>query len=490
MADPLVPVSAGAFAGPMVVPVVLSGGAGTRLWPMSRGAYPKQFLPLAGENSLLQETLERLSGPLFHPPMVVCNEEHRFVVAEQSRAIGLPPAAIVLEPVGRNTAPAAAIAALLIRERFPGALALLAPSDHVITYPGRFRDIVAAAVPAARAGRVVTFGVVPDKPETGYGYIRVGRELSEAPPACAVERFIEKPDRDKAQAMLDQGGHLWNGGLFLFDPEIFLAELKRFAPRLLEGAQEALAKADRDHDFTRLDREAFEAIPGDSIDYAVMEHTDRAAVIATDVGWSDLGAWSALWDIAPHDEAGNVVRGDVLVRNTTNSYIRSEGPLVAVTGVDDLMVVATDDAVMVVPRERAQDVKALAEELKAQGRREHAQHTTVYRPWGTYRGIDHGERHQVKHIVVKPGGCLSLQMHHHRAEHWIVVRGTARVTQGERVFLLHENQSTYIPEGTVHRLENPGILPLSLIEVQSGSYLGEDDIVRFEDNYGRKEATS
>jgi mannose-1-phosphate guanylyltransferase/mannose-6-phosphate isomerase len=474
-------------SGAAIVPVILSGGAGTRLWPMSRGAHPKQFLPLAGGNSLLQDTLTRLSGAPFTAPMVICNEDHRFMVAEQARAIGLAPEAIVLEPVGRNTAPAAAAAALLAAERLPGALVLLAPSDHVITRPDAFRQAVLDAVPAARAGRIITFGVVPDRPETGYGYIKAGAPLAGTGGALAVDRFLEKPDLATAEAMLAEGGYFWNGGMFLFDPVAFLAELERHAPAVLAGTRAALEGARQDIDFTRLNRAAFEALDGISIDYAVMERTDKAAVVPADVGWSDLGAWSALWDIGDKDGSGNVVRGDVLLHDVSGSYVRSEGPLVAVAGMEDVVVIATDDAVMVAPKGRSQDVKVLVDLLKADDRSEATVHRVVYRPWGSYEGIDQGERHQVKHIVVKPGASLSLQMHHHRAEHWIVVRGTAKVTRGEETMLLHENQSTYIPLGTTHRLENPGILPLHLIEVQSGSYLGEDDIVRFEDNYGRQE---
>ncbi|MCF8478863.1 MAG: mannose-1-phosphate guanylyltransferase/mannose-6-phosphate isomerase [Rhodospirillum sp.] len=473
--------------GPSIVPVILSGGSGTRLWPMSRSAYPKQFLPLASGDSLLQDTLTRMSGVPFTGPMVICNEAHRFVVAEQARAIGLEPEAIVLEPVGRNTAPAAAAAALLAREAHPGALVLLAPSDHVIAKPEVFRQAVMDAVPAALDGRIVTFGIVPDKPETGFGYIKMGEAVVEGSKVHRVERFLEKPDLATAERMLAQGGYLWNGGLFLFQVDSFLVEMERHAPEILEGTRAALEAATTDIDFTRLDRALFEAIKGDSLDYAVMERTDKAAVIASDIGWSDLGAWSALWEIGEKDGAGNVTRGDVLLHDVSGSYVRSEGPLVAVAGMDDVLVIATDDATLVAPLDRAQDVKALVEILKAQGRTEQAHHTLVFRPWGSYQGIHMGDRHQVKHIVVKPGACLSLQMHHHRAEHWIVVRGTAKVTRGEDSFLLRENESTYIPLGTTHRLENPGILPLHLIEVQSGAYLGEDDIVRFVDNYGRQE---
>ncbi|WP_413205249.1 mannose-1-phosphate guanylyltransferase/mannose-6-phosphate isomerase [Rhodospirillum sp. A1_3_36] len=473
--------------GTRIVPVILSGGAGTRLWPMSRSAYPKQFLPLASGNSLLQDTMLRLSGLPFTGPMMICNEAHRFVVAEQARAIGLATDAIVLEPIGRNTAPAATVAALLARDAHPGALVLLAPSDHVITRPEVFRQVVMDAIPAALEGRIVTFGIIPDKAETGFGYIKLGERVAKGSKLHKVDRFLEKPDLNTAERLLADGGHLWNGGMFLFQAESFLAEMERYAPEILDGTRAALAAATHDFDFTRLDKALFEQVKGESIDYAVMERTDKAAVIAADIGWSDLGAWSTLWDISEKDGSGNVSRGDVLLHDVSGSYVRSEGPLVAVAGMEDVLVIATDDAVLVAPRDRAQDVKAVVETLKAHGRTEQAYHRLVFRPWGSYQGLDTGDRHQVKHIVVKPGARLSLQMHHHRAEHWIVVRGTAKVTRGEDSFLLRENESTYIPLGTIHRLENPGILPLHLIEVQSGAYLGEDDIVRFEDNYGRQE---
>ncbi|TKB48194.1 mannose-1-phosphate guanylyltransferase/mannose-6-phosphate isomerase [Ferrimonas sediminicola] len=462
-----------------LLPVVLAGGAGTRLWPLSRTLFPKQFLPLAAQQSMLQETLNRLGDLETVPPTVICNEEHRFIVAEQLRAIGRV-GQILLEPVGRNTAPALALAALLQQQEDP--LLMVLAADHVITDTEAFTRAVEAATPLAEAGALVTFGVVPDSPHTGYGYIRRGD-------ACdggfRVSQFVEKPDAKRAQAYLSSGEYYWNSGMFLFRASRYLQELGQHRPEILSACQGAVSDISRDLDFVRVATEAFEACPEDSIDYAVMEHTEAAVMVPLNAGWSDVGAWSALWDVREHDERGNALRGDVLLHDCDNCLIQGDDRLIAAVGVDDLVVVDTQDVLLVARRERAQEVKHLVEKLKAQGREEVICHRKVFRPWGNYDSIDHGQRYQVKHITVKPGAKLSVQMHHHRAEHWVVVSGTARVTNGERTFLVTENESTYIPVGVVHALENPGKVPLELIEVQSGSYLGEDDIVRLQDNYGR-----
>ncbi|KFN45727.1 mannose-1-phosphate guanylyltransferase/mannose-6-phosphate isomerase [Arenimonas metalli] len=489
---------------PQIIPVLLSGGSGTRLWPLSRETHPKQFQPLVGEQSLLQATWRRLAGmPGAAAPIVVANEEHRFMVAEQLRQLGVTPAALLLEPVGRNTAPAIAAAAMQAQAGGADPLLLVLPSDHVIRDEAGFRAAVLAAAPAAEAGKLVTFGIVPTGPETGYGYIKSaalpvggpsGPKLSakgfgtEVPPtggARVVERFVEKPDLATAQAYVASGDYFWNSGMFLFRASRYLEELAAFAPAILAAAKTALAGAKRDADFLRLDRAAFEACPSDSIDYAVMEKTSHAAVLPIDVGWSDVGSWSALWEIADQDPDGNAHHGDVLAIDCRNTLAWGGRRLVSLLGLQDVIVVDTDDALLVAAKDQVQKVKEIVSVLKSQGRPQASVHRKVYRPWGSYDGIDSGDRFQVKRIVVKPGAALSLQMHHHRAEHWIVVSGSARVTCDDKVFLLAENQSTYIPLGSKHRLENPGKVPLELIEVQSGSYLGEDDIVRFEDVYGR-----
>ncbi|WP_299441493.1 mannose-1-phosphate guanylyltransferase/mannose-6-phosphate isomerase [uncultured Rhodospira sp.] len=469
----------------LIHPVILSGGSGSRLWPMSRALYPKQFLPLAGADTMVQATARRVVGPGFAPPLAICNEEHRFLLAEQLRAVGIAPGGILLEPEGRNTAPAATVAALAVAERDPDGVVLLMPSDHVIADVDAFHAAITAAAAAARHGHLVTFGITPERPETGYGYIRVGAPLDGLVGTRRVDRFVEKPDRATAETYLADGGYLWNGGLFAFTARAFLGEMERLHPETVDGARAALSEAREDLDFRRLNAEPFARTLAQSIDVAVMERTDLAAVVPVSMGWNDVGAWNALWDIAEHDEAGNVLQGDVLVSETRDCYVRSEGPLVATVGLTDAVVVATDDAVLVAPRERAEAVRDIVSRLKAEQRPEGHLHTTVYRPWGSFRGIDRGERFQVKQIMVRPGARLSLQMHHHRAEHWVVVEGTARVTRDGESVLLHENESTYIPLGVTHRLENPGKLPLRIIEVQSGPYLGEDDIVRFEDTYGR-----
>jgi mannose-1-phosphate guanylyltransferase/mannose-6-phosphate isomerase len=471
----------------LIQPVVLSGGSGTRLWPLSREAYPKQFLPLSGERTLLQQTVLRVADPQrFMPPVIVCNAEHRFMVAEQLRAVGVKPAAIVLEPAARNTAPAVAIGAMMAAAGGPNRPILVLPSDHLIRDPSAFQAAIDRATPAAVLGGFVTFGIAPTAPETGYGYIKIGAALPRAPGCHVVERFIEKPDLARARQFLADGGHAWNGGIFLLRADLYLGELNQFEPEIVAACVAAFKGAARDLDFIRLDGEAFGRSPSKSIDYAVMERTQRAVTVPVDMGWSDIGSWDALHEQTPKDARGNALVGDVLVEDTKGSYVRAEpGVMVATLGVEDLVVIATGDVVMVARRDRAQDVKKLVERVKASGRSEVVTHAKVFRPWGYYETVDIGERHQVKHIQVLPGRALSLQKHNKRAEHWVVVRGVARVTRGNDIFELYENQSTYIPLGIRHRLENTGSEPLHLIEVQSGAYLGEDDIERFEDKYGR-----
>jgi mannose-1-phosphate guanylyltransferase/mannose-6-phosphate isomerase len=465
----------------MLTPVVLSGGSGTRLWPLSRELYPKQLLPLVGERTMLQETLLRLEGLEAARPIVVCNEAHRFLVAEQLRQLNANPQAIVLEPAGRNTAPAIALAAL---RAAPDALLLVLPADHVIRDVPAFQAAVRVAVPAASTGKLVTFGVVPDGPETGYGYIKQSAPAGTG--VYSIDRFIEKPDAARAAAFLEEGGYYWNSGMFLFRADRYLEELQRHAPDIADAARAALSAATPDLDFVRVDKAAFEACRSDSIDYAVMEKTRDAVVVPLAAGWSDVGSWSSLHDALPADRDGNVSRGDVIAEDSSGCYFYAGSRLVSAVGMKDHIVVETKDAVLVAPKDRVQDVKKLVARLKAEGRYEHSLHREVYRPWGSYDSIDTGHRFQVKRLTIKPGAQLSLQLHHHRAEHWIVVSGTARITLGEKVFLLEENHSTYIPIGEKHRIENPGKVPLHIIEVQSGSYLGEDDIVRFEDRYGRE----
>ncbi len=476
-----------------ILPVILAGGGGTRLWPLSRGHYPKQFLALGGNDSLLQQTLTRLAGaPHLTPaaPLVVCNEEHRFLVAEQARLSGVALASIVLEPVGRNTAPALCAAAALATRDGSDPLLLMMPSDHLIADRAAFQAAVEAAAAQAEQGQVVTFGIVPTRAETGYGYIELGAALGADPraSACVVKAFKEKPDADTALRYIDSGGYLWNAGIFMMRASVWLAHAERLCPAIAGAAQRAASAGRQDGDFFRLDAEAFGASPSDSIDYAVMEPLSvegGVRVVALDAGWSDVGSWASLWEVSPHDSHGNVTRGDVCAIDSQDNLVFAEHRLVATLGCSDLVVVETADAVMVADKRKTQDVKHVVDWLTRQNREERLTHRRVYRPWGSYEGIDMGTRFQVKHIVVNPGASLSLQMHHHRAEHWIVVSGTARVTKGDEVFLLGENESTYIPLGVRHRLENPGAIPLDLIEVQSGSYLGEDDIVRFEDRYNR-----
>ncbi len=468
----------------MLTPVLLSGGVGSRLWPVSRESHPKQFQPLAGELSMLQETLKRTTGLDESAPVVVCNEEHRFMVAEQLRQVDLEASALILEPVGRNTAPAVALAALYAVEHDPEALLLVLPADHLIQDVESFVAAVGKAVPMAQQGRLMTFGVVPSSPETGYGYIKCGESLGGD--LYGLERFVEKPDAATAAAYLESGSYLWNSGMFLLGAAAYLEELQAHAPQILSCCQEAMKGANRDMDFVRPEPAIFDACPSDSIDYAVMENTDRGGVVSLDCGWSDVGAWSALWDVSARDDEGNASRGDVILDNCTDSYFYSDSRLVAATGVDGLVVVETADAVLVADRNKVQDVKRIVNTLKAQERPEVSLHRRVYRPWGSYESLVTSDRFQVKRIIVDPGERLSLQMHHHRAEHWIVVSGTAEVTCDDRTFMLGEDESTYIPLGNKHRLANPGRIPLELIEVQSGTYLGEDDIVRFDDQYGRK----
>lgn len=467
----------------MLIPVLLSGGVGSRLWPVSREAYPKQFLALASELSMLQDTMARTSGLDSAPPLVICNDEHRFMVAEQLRQLSVEPAAIILEPEGRNTAPAVALAAFHALATDPDALLLVLPADHVIRDAQSFTDAVKLGLDKAQAGSLMTFGVVPDAAETGYGYLRLGAAQEDG--LYALDSFVEKPNADIAKEYFESGQYHWNSGMFLLSAATYLAELKAHAPEIYTACELAMAKASADLDFLRPDRDAFVACPADSIDYAVMEHTQLGGVIPLDCGWSDVGAWSTLWQVADRDSDGNVLMGDVMIEDCSNSYLRSESRLIAATGIKNLIVVETPDAILVADRDEVQNVKQIVSRLKAQGRTEATLHQRVYRPWGSYESLIEGDRFQVKRIVVNPGQTLSLQMHHHRAEHWIVVHGTAEVTCEDKVFTLKEDQSTYIPLGHKHRLANPGKIPLELIEVQSGSYLGEDDIVRFEDVYGR-----
>lgn len=469
-----------------IVPVLLSGGTGTRLWPLSREGFPKQFWPLVSDRSMIQETALRAVGPGFAPAVVVANEAHRFLIAEQLREAGIVAPRILLEPEGRNSAPAIAAAAALVAEASPGAVLWIMAADAAIEDVPALHAALAQAAHAAReTGRIVTFGMRPTAPETSFGYIEMGAPLADAPGVHAVARFTEKPDAATAAALLADGKHVWNSGMFVATAATLVTELERHAPEVIAAARAALAAATRDLDFIRLGAEAFRAAPSISIDYAVMERTGHAAVIPAELGWSDVGSWDALWTIAEKDGAGNALQGPVTAVDSRNCLVRSEGIRTAVLGLEDVVVVVTEDAVLAMPRHRAQDVKKVVETLRAQGAAEAGTHRRVYRPWGHYSGLIMGDRFQVKEIVVRPGGKLSLQKHHHRAEHWVVVKGTAQVQRDAESILLAENQSVYLPLGCVHRLENPGMIPLHLIEVQVGSYLGEDDIVRIEDTYGR-----
>jgi mannose-1-phosphate guanylyltransferase/mannose-6-phosphate isomerase len=476
----------------MITPVILSGGAGTRLWPLSRELYPKQLLPLTGTRTMLQQTLLRLEGLAGAAPVIVCNEAHRFLVAEQVRQLKIEPRATLLEPFGRNTAPAIALAAhaalkgLAARATAVDPLLLVLPADHVIRDTAAFHEAVRAAVAPAEGGALATFGIVASAPETGYGYIQRGAAHAAA---YRIARFVEKPNAERAREFVASGQYYWNSGMFLFRARRYLQELERFAPEIARVCEAAFRGATADLDFTRIDAALFEACPSDSIDYAVMEKTADAVVVPLDAGWSDVGSWSSLHAASDADSSGNVTHGDVLSEDTHDSYLYAESRLVAAVGLTDHVVVETKDAVLVAPKSRVQDVKKLVQRLKERGRYEHSLHREVFRPWGSYDSLESGPRFQVKRLKIKPGASLSLQLHHHRAEHWIVVAGTARITRGEEQFLLEENQSTYIPVGVRHRIENPGMIALEIIEVQSGSYLGEDDIVRFEDRYGRQGTT-
>lgn len=470
-----------------ILPVLLAGGSGTRLWPLSREQYPKQFLRLTGESTLLQQTALRAAGLKDSlPPLAICGDKHRFIVAEQLREAGIASAQVLLEPEGRNTAPAAAAAAHFAAEKYGrDVLLFLMTADHVIPDEVAFGATTLVAAHAAQSDYIVAFGIHPTRAETGFGYIKAGAALGDG--ASKIAAFVEKPSLEKAQAFLKEGGYYWNGGMFLFKAGVFLDELQRLEPEMYRASLEAVTKSQRDLDFVRLDPTAFKACRNDSIDYAVMEKTQLAALAPLDAGWDDVGSWSFL-DALPKDADGNASRGDVLFEGANNNLVHAESRLVALAGVSDHIIVETQDAVLVMTKDRAQDVKKIVAQLKAAKRPEAQDHPRVYRPWGSYETITISERFQVKRIIVKPGQKLSLQMHHHRAEHWVVVKGTARVTCGERIWLLHEDQSTYIPLGEKHRLENPGNILLELIEVQSGGYLGEDDIVRFEDVYGRTQA--
>ncbi|WP_250483041.1 mannose-1-phosphate guanylyltransferase/mannose-6-phosphate isomerase [Caballeronia sp. GaOx3] len=470
-----------------IFPVVLCGGKGSRLWPMSRGNYAKQYLPLTGEQSLLQRTALRVARiPDVMPPIVVTSNEQRFLVAEQLRQIDVTPSAIVLEPVSRNTAPATAVAAILARRECPDALLLVLPADHAIENEDAFVRAVSLATDAAAKNFLVAFGVTPSEPHSGYGYIRAGEVLPNGGSALSIEDFVEKPSVETARIFLEEGAYLWNSGMFMFGATRFLKELETLEPHVVTEAHRAVEKASRDNDFLRLDEASFSSCASISIDHAVMERTRYAAVIpSNDLGWNDIGSWTSLDDMANHDEHGNALAGDVVCESVSDCFIRANHRLVAAVGVENLIIVETPDAVLVTSRDKAQDVKKIVERLESANRAEARSHRRVYRPWGWYERIDHGDRFQVKRIVVNPGAQLSLQLHHHRAEHWIVVKGTAVVTNGDSKTIISENQSTFIPLGITHRLSNPGRIPLELIEVQSGTYLGEDDIVRLEDTYGR-----
>lgn len=466
----------------MIIPVIMAGGTGSRLWPLSRDLMPKQFLKLDGDTTMLQATVQRLQGLDALAPLVICNEEHRFIAAEQMRQINQLDHNIILEPVGRNTAPAIALAAMTAIKKGQDPLLLVLAADHIISDSQEFRQVVVQASEFAAADNLVTFGIVATGPETGYGYIKRGVEKSGA---YSVQQFVEKPDLETAKGYVSSGEYYWNSGMFIFKASVYLAELKQHRPDIYSACEQAMAEVDPDLDFIRVNKEAFLACPDDSIDYAVMEKTTKAVVVPLNAGWSDVGSWSSLWDVTAKDENNNVHKGDVLSVASKDNYVFAETGLVATVGLENIIVVQTKDAVLVAAKDKVQDVKSIVQQLKGAGRTEHRIHREVYRPWGKYDSIDNGARYQVKRITVKPGEKLSIQMHHHRAEHWIVVSGTANVTVDGKDTLMSENQSIYIPLGAIHALENPGKIPLELIEVQSGSYLGEDDIVRFSDRYGR-----
>ncbi|MCW8932858.1 MAG: mannose-1-phosphate guanylyltransferase/mannose-6-phosphate isomerase [Gammaproteobacteria bacterium] len=482
----------------MIIPVILSGGSGSRLWPMSRELNPKQFLSLCGEQTMLQETMTRLVGlEELADPIVVCNEDHRFLVAQQMKEIGVEVDKIILEPIGRNTAPAICAAAEYIQGKNISSndsgkdVMLILAADHVIQDKESFHKVLESGYRVAQQGQLITFGIVPDKAETGYGYIKRAALLDEMieqkDEAYKVERFVEKPDLETAQKYLDSGEYYWNSGMFMFQADSILQELELFSKEIYTAVKTSVSEGTRDLDFCRLAVDAFSASPSDSIDYAVMEKTDKAVVLPLDANWSDVGAWSALWEVSAQDTDGNVLHGDILKHELTNSYVHSEERMIAVIGMDNCVVVETADAVLVADKSRSQDVKKIVNQLKNSKREEALLHQRVFRPWGSYETLEETERFKVKRIIVNPGAQLSLQMHHHRAEHWVVVKGTAKIVCGEKEFVMTEDQSNYIPLGTMHRLDNPGVIPLEIIEIQTGSYLGEDDIVRYDDNYGRVE---
>ena len=465
-----------------MIPIILSGGSGTRLWPLSRKMYPKQFLSLLHDQTMLQMTLSRLDGLEHTAPTVVCNNEHRFIVAEQARQIGIEDLSIILEPFGKNTAPAIAVAAIHATGLAEDPVLLVLSADHEIADEKAFHDAVKQALPLAEAGKLVTFGIAPKNAATGYGYIKRGEAEGNG---FVVDQFVEKPDPDTAEEYLATGEYYWNSGMFMFKAQAYLKELEKFKPDMVTNCRRAVGNIREDIGFLRLDPEAFGNCESDSIDYAVMEKTDLACVVPMDAGWSDIGSWASLWDQAKKDKAGNTTQGDVITTNTENSFVHAESRLVATVGIKDLVIVETHDVVLVADREQAQEVKQIVEQLKREQRAEENFHRIVYRPWGSFDSVDEGERYKVKRITVKPGARLSKQKHHHRAEHWVVVKGTARVFRNDEIFDLHENESVFIPVGATHYIENPGNIPLDIIEVQSGSYLGEDDIVRFDDIYGR-----
>ena len=473
-----------------MIPVILSGGSGSRLWPLSRKQFPKQFLALTGDDTLFQQTIKRLRMPGMQPPLLVCNQEHRFIVQEQLKEQKLETQATLLEPFGRNTAPAVAIAAMKLLAEGRDELLLILPADHVLEDQAAFEAALQVAQKAAEHGEMVLFGIPASRPETGYGYIRAMADDSLPRGVVRVQSFVEKPDEERARAFVESGEYFWNSGMFLFRASRYLEELKQHDPDIYDTCLLALERSTIEDDVVLIDAATFECCPDNSIDYAVMEKTSSACLVPLNAGWNDVGSWSSIWDVHAKDSNGNVTKGDVMVHNSRNCLVHGNGKLVSVIGLDDIVVVETKDAMMIAHRDHVQDVKTVVKQLDAQGRSETQNHCEVYRPWGSYDSVDMGGRFQVKHISVKPGATLSLQMHHHRAEHWIVVSGTAEVTCDDKVFLLTENQSTYIPMTSVHRLSNPGKIPLEIIEVQSGSYLGEDDIERLEDVYGRSKATA
>lgn len=470
----------------MIIPVILAGGSGTRLWPLSRQHYPKQLLKLFGDKTMLQQTLLRLTGlDNVAPPIVVCNVEHRFIVAEQLSEIGLGNSIIILEPIARNTAPALALAALQAADIDAGATLLVLSADHMIRDITAFHAAVKIAIAAADKGHMATFGVHPTHPETGYGYIKTSKIDADVAGSFAVEQFVEKPNLETAEKYLAAGCYYWNSGMFVFKADSFLSELKHYSPEVVTAAAESRSLAVRDLDFTRVDKDAFALAPNISIDYALMEKSSNVVCVPLDAGWSDVGDWKSFWDVSQKDSSGNSFLGDSIDIDSTNTLVFSQDKLVATLGVDNLLIINTPDAVLIADKSQAQQVKSIITQIQQQKRNEHLQHREIYRPWGCSDAIGNGDRYQVNRIKVKPGASLSFQLHHHRAEHWIVVKGTALVQKGDEVMLLSENESTFIPIGIKHRLTNPGKIPLEVVEVQSGAYLAEDDIIRYEDSYGR-----